>query len=861
MKNTFISFLLAIFCAPVVGAAQDIAADVCNHQLYYTIPATIWEETLPLGNGRLGMMPDGGIDREHIVLNEISLWSGKETDYGNPGAAENLPAIRQLLFDGKNKEAQILMYKTFVPNKPELGGTYGNYQMLADLTLNYSYPEAPSEKRDAKHSTASTDVDKYCRRLDLRNGMAYTAFTKGEVNYRREYFTSRDRDVMIIHFTAARRGTLNFSANVSRPERGTVSIKGNTLLLEGVLDSGNAKQDGMKYRLAMRMFATEGQQRLSVSDGISLEKGKEAWLVLSATTSYEAPGTTFPGENYKAVCDSLLQSVLPDNVRDKALEKKILMACKQSHSALHRSFYDRVSLELLVTPAEALPTNLRIEGFTRTDISTLMPNLEEVSDDSVGKNFSSLQNAPAMAALYYNYGRYLLISSTRPGSLPPNLQGLWANGVQTPWNGDYHTNINVQMNHWPLEQAGLSELYDPLISFVKRLVPSGERTARTFYGQEAKGWVQHMMTNVWNYTEPGENPLWGATNTGGAWLCAHLWEHYQYTRDTTYLRQIYPVLKEASEFFYSTMVREPVHGWLVTAPSSSPENEFLVGDDPTPVSVCMGPTMDVELITELYTNVIEAAAMLGCDASYVQSLQEALKHFPPLQVSSGGYLQEWLEDYKEKDVHHRHVSPLYALHPGNIISPIQTPALAEACRVTLNRRGDGGTGWSRAWKVNFWARLGDGNRAWELFKSLLHPAIDPVTKRHISGTFPNLFCSHPPFQIDGNFGGAAGIGEMLLQSHEGFIHLLPALPDNWTSGHFKGMRVRGGASVDCEWKDGKVVKAVVTALVPGDFRLMLPAGMMEAEVHSGSKVMVVRDKMISFSLGRKGEAASFYFHP
>ncbi len=368
-----------------------------------------------------------------------------------------------------------------------------------------------------------------------------------------------------------------------------------------------------------------------------------------------------------------------------------------------------------------------------------------------------------------------------------------------------------------------------------------------------------MMTNVWNYTAPGEHPSWGATNTGGAWLCAHLWEHYLYTQDKDYLRRIYPVLKGAARFFSSTTVQEPRHGWLVTAPTSSPENSFYVpGDSVTPVSICMGPTMDVQLLTELYTNVIAAARLLDCDADYVAKLEADLKRFPPMQISKEGYLQEWLEDYKEVDVHHRHVSHLYGLHPGNLISPDATPELAEACRMTLNRRGDGGTGWSRAWKINFWARLGDGNRAWKLFKSLLHPAVDAATGGHGSGTFPNLFCSHPPFQIDGNYGGAAGVGEMLLQSHEGFIHLLPALPDSWTTGSFRGMRVRGGASIDLDWKDGRATRAVVTALVPGKFTLKMPAGAVRAQVKIGGRTHTYKKTVFPLDLN-KGEAATIHF--
>ena len=424
--------------------------------------------------------------------------------------------------------------------------------------------------------------------------------------------------------------------------------------------------------------------------------------------------------------------------------------------------------------------------------------------------------------------------------------------MSTPWNGDYHTNINIQMNHWPLEQAGLSELYGPLTTLVERLVPSGEETARAFYGDGAEGWVLHMMTNVWNYTAPGEHPSWGATNTGGAWLCAHLWEHWQYSQDRAYLERIYPVLKGAALFFASTTVREPRHGWLVTAPTSSPENSFyLPGDSTHPVSVCMGPTMDVQLLTELYTNVAAAARILRRDRAFAARLEKDMKQFPPMQISERGYLQEWLEDYRETDVHHRHVSHLYGLHPGNQISPSRTPELAEACRVTLNRRGDEATGWSRAWKMNFWARLGDGNRAWKLFRSLLQPAVDPASGQHGSGTFPNLFCSHPPFQIDGNFGGTAGIGEMLLQSHEGFIHLLPALPDCWRAGSFRGLRVRGGAAVDLDWADGKARSVTIHALRPGTFRVKIPAGAVSAEVNGRAWDMTRAGSMIELDLSER----------
>ena len=842
MKKLFCAVLLLL---PATLGANPFQKYDYNDRLWYTAPASIWEETLPLGNGRLGMMPDGGISHEHIVLNEISLWSGSEADYRNPEAAKSLPEIRRLLFEGRNLEAQELMYRSFVPKKQETDGRYGSYQVLGNLDIDFRYGgEAPEA------------VD-YVRELSLRDGVARTSFSVGGVEHKRTYFVSRDCDAMFILLEAGREGALSFTARLGRPERCTVTAEGETLVMSGQLPSGHPEREGMKYRVAMDLISSGGKVSISPTEGLSLEGGDKAWLVLSATTSFSAAGTDFPGERYAEVCDSLLAKAAgaahssffqgdiivewPERMKERHPELFSMLNIldnihipQMKHEVLHRELYDRVSLSLPASPADSLPTNERLLRFAE-------------------------HPSPGLAALYYNYGRYLLISSTRPGSLPPNLQGLWADGVSTPWNGDYHTNINIQMNHWPLEQAGLSELYQPLTTLVERLVPSGEETARAFYGDEARGWVLHMMTNVWNYTAPGEHPSWGATNTGGAWLCAHLWEHYLYSQDEAYLRRIYPILKGAALFFASTTVREPRHGWLVTAPTSSPENAFyLPGDSLHPVSVCMGPTMDVQLLTELYTNVIAAARILRCDADLVARLQADLRQFPPMRISRKGYLQEWLEDYRETDVHHRHVSHLYGLHPSNLISPTRTPELAKACRLTLDRRGDGGTGWSRAWKVNFWARLGDGDRAWQLFRSLLQPAVPPGQTWHGSGTFPNLFCSHPPFQIDGNFGGAAGIGEMLLQSQEGFIHLLPALPGCWSEGSFRGMRVRGGAAVDLDWSDGRAVKAVVRALHPGVFRLKMPAGAAKATVIVDGRSSDCGDAMLALDL-QEGERAEIQF--
>lgn len=742
-----------------------------NERLYFDKPARIWEETLPLGNGRLGMMPDGGIFQEKIVLNEISLWSGSEADYSNPEAAGSLPLIQQLLLEGRNREAQELMYRTFVPRIPS-GNTYGSYQILGNLVLTYHYRHQP-------------DTSGYHRILQLNEALATTEF--GREKFRREYFVSRPDNVMAVHLDFPE--NTGITAVLSRPERASTHARGQILVMEGELDSGQAEKEGMKYIVYMQIVAPEG--KVSVTDSsIEVTDTPQATLFISAATDYNDPG-------YREQAARLLRNALSTSYA----------SLKNRHTDAHRELYDRV--QVFIGQANDslldLTTDKRIGRFSRED-------------------------DPALAALYLQYGRYLLISSTRPGCLPPNLQGLWANTIQTPWNGDYHTNINVQMNHWPLEPGNLSELYEPLISLTESLVPSGEKTARIFYGPQARGWVVHMMTNPWKYTVPGEHPSWGATNTAGAWLCAHLWEHYLYTGDKDYLRRIYPVLKGAADFFLSTMIEEPEHHWLVTAPTSSPENEFYMGNDPTPVSVCMGPAMDIQLVKELWSNTLTAARTLRTDSIWCGQLANAYRKLPPPQISKEGYLMEWLEDYQETDIHHRHVSHLYGLYPGNQITPSATPELADACKATLNRRGDAGTGWSRAWKINFWARLQDGNRAYKLFHSLLTPAIRP-DGRHQGGTFPNLFCAHPPFQIDGNFGGASGIMEMLLQSHAGFIQLLPALPDSWKEGYFKGLCVRGGIAAGLRWESKRPRTLTLLPRATDTCRLMLPQGTREISVN------------------------------
>lgn len=743
--------------------------------IWFDQPAGQWEQTLPLGNGRLGMTPDGGVDTEHIVLNDITLWSGAEQDANNYSAYTYLPKIRKLLFAGKNVEAQALVDQHFIcTGKGSASVPFGCYQVLGDLKITFDY--GGGYRRPVE---TSTQYKHYSRSLDLQKAVADCSFELNGIHYRREYFCSFADDVNVIRLTADKKGKISCKVAVSRQEKGNVSIDNGILQMQGHLDNGTDGQ-GMRYLASVKAIPDGGEITASAK-AIEVKGANSVLIFVSAGTDYE-------GAAFKHVIDSLLNHAA----------KVPYATQKQAHMDAFRKLFDRATLQIGDSASDKylLPIGERLAAFQK--------------DPDADKN---------MAALFFQFGRYLSISSTRVGLLPPNLQGLWANQIQTPWNGDYHLDVNVEMNHWPLDVANLSELELPLADLVERMVSHGEKTAKAYYN--ARGWVAHVITNPWLFTEPGESASWGVTKSGSGWLCNNLWQYYAFTTDRAYLKKIYPVLKGSAIFYNDMLVKDPATGWLVTSPSSSPENSFYLPNGKT-ASICMGPTIDNQIIRELFGHVITAAKILDVDQALRDSLAARLKEVPPVaRIAPDGRIMEWLKDYTETDPHHRHVSHLYGLYPANLITPEKTPKLATAAAKTLEARGDDGPGWSIAYKMLWWARLYKGNHAFKLLKDLLRPTLDTHMNYGAGGgVYPNLFSAGPPFQIDANFGGEAGIAEMLLQSHDGFINLLPALPDSWAvSGKVTGFKARNNFTVDFKWRMGKVTSYSVYSNRPRPVRI------------------------------------------
>ena len=747
---------IIIVCALPTLAQQKL-------KLEYIKPAANWNEALPMGNGRLGLMLFGDPVHEHIQLNEETVWAGEPGNNVPKNVVSQVDAIRQLLFAGKNKEAQDLSNATF-PRQAPANLNYGMpYQTVGDLWMNFTGLETFTE---------------YKRELDIAKAISTVSFKAKGTTYHRTVFASFTDDLIIMKLTADKAQSISLRIGMSSPHKNhAIESKDGVLQLKGT--GGNVDNKVGRVVFVSQVSPVLKNGKLSTtSDGLQIENADEVTLYISIGTNFK---------NYKDLSVDPIKKTAGLLAKGKSVPYKTALA---AHIIKYQKYFDRVSLNLGTSPQAAKTTDVRVKEFaTNSD--------------------------PDLVALYFQFGRYLLISCSQPGGQPANLQGIWNDQISPAWDSKYTVNINTEMNYWPAETTNLAEMHGPLFDMLKDLSETGKESAREMYG--ARGWNMHHNTDLWRITGIVDGGFYGTWPMGGAWLTQHIWQHYMFSGDEKFLKANYPILKGAALFYLDAIKPEPTHNWLVMAPSMSPENTYEKN-----VGISAGTTMDNQLIADVFNNIIRAAKILKVDQSFSDSVNTALKRLPPMQIGQYSQLQEWLRDMDNPKDQHRHISHLYGLFPSGQISPYRTPELIEAAKNSLIYRGDKSTGWSMGWKVNWWARLLDGNRAYKLITDQLSPAPEE-TKGQNGGTYPNLLDAHPPFQIDGNFGCTAGIAEMLLQSYDGDVFILPALPDALKTGKITGLKARGGFEFDLEWANGKLKKLTVKSALGGNCRLRLAA--------------------------------------